>query len=96
MKLSGVLPMLAPVLLLRVCKENNFRRKEKAMKTIKSRKKVQEKKTGVQLCIWSEVGMVSSRSCTRRLDCQRCQFDQNMTDFFVDDLSLIPPVPAAA
>jgi hypothetical protein len=66
------------------------------MNSVKKNKRDRRNKAGVPLCIWSEVGVVSSRTCTRGLDCQRCQFDQNMTDFFVDDLSLVPAVPQAA
>jgi hypothetical protein len=66
------------------------------MNTTKRPKRVQEKKAGVPHCIWSETGFISSRSCTRRLECERCQFDQNMTDFFVNDFSLVPAVPRAA
>ncbi|MCG6917289.1 MAG: hypothetical protein LJE89_07050 [Deltaproteobacteria bacterium] len=66
------------------------------MKTTKRIKKNQEKKAGVQMCIWSEAGVVSSRSCTRRLDCARCLFDQNMTDFFAYNLTPLPAVPHAA
>jgi hypothetical protein len=70
--------------------------KESAMNSIEIVMREQEKTIGVPLCIWSEVGIVSSRSCTRQLQCQRCLFDQNMTDFFADDQSLMPPVPKAA
>jgi hypothetical protein len=59
-------------------------------------KKNQEKKAGVQICIWSEAGVVSSRSCTRRLDCERCLFDQNMMDFFAYNVTPLPAVPHAA
>jgi len=71
-------------------------RKEMAMKTIKRINKAGENRAGVPLCIWSEVGVISTRSCTRRLECERCLFDQNMTDFFVNDLSAVPAVPRAA
>jgi hypothetical protein len=66
------------------------------MKTTKSIKKNQGKKAGVQMCIWSEAGVVSSRSCTRRLDCARCLFDQNMMDFFAYNVNPLPAVPHAA
>ena len=66
------------------------------MDTTRTSKKNQGKSAGVPLCIWSGTGFVSTRSCTRRLECQRCQFDQDMTDFFVDNLKWIPLVPKAA
>ncbi len=66
------------------------------MITIKRSKRAQDKKAGVPRCIWSEAGVVSSRSCTRRLDCQRCLFDQNMIDFFVADMKPMPAVPQVA
>ncbi len=59
-------------------------------------KRGRDKKAGVQSCIWSEAGVVSSRSCTRRLDCERCLFDQNMMDFFAYNLTPLPAVPTAA
>jgi hypothetical protein len=65
------------------------------MKTRKV-KKVRGKEIGVPHCIWSEAGVVSSRSCTRRLDCERCLFDQNMMDFFAYNLTPLPAVPTAA
>jgi hypothetical protein len=67
-----------------------------AMNTIKRINKAGENRAGVPPCIWSEVGVISTRSCTRRLECERCLFDQNMTDFFVNDLSAVPAVPQAA
>jgi hypothetical protein len=67
-----------------------------AMNTTKRIKKDRGKKAGVQICIWSEAGVVSSRSCTRRLDCERCLFDQNMMDFFTYNLTPLPAVPHAA
>jgi hypothetical protein len=67
-----------------------------AMKNTKRIKKDQGKKAGVQICIWSEAGVVSSRSCTRRLDCERCLFDQNMMDFFAYNLTPLPAMPNAA
>ena len=63
------------------------------MKTHKSSK---NGKAGRQMCIWSEAGVVSSRSCTRRLDCKRCLFDQNMMDFFAANLTPLPALPRAA
>jgi len=66
-----------------------------AMKTKKD-KRVRGKEIGVPLCIWSESGAVSSRGCTRGLDCERCLFDQNMMDFFAYSVSPIPAVPKAA
>jgi hypothetical protein len=69
--------------------------KEMAMNTTKD-KRVMGKKIGVARCIWSEAGAVSSRSCTRRLDCERCLFDQNMMDFFAYNLTPLPAVPKAA
>jgi hypothetical protein len=66
-----------------------------AMKTTKD-KRVRAKVIGVPLCIWSEAGVVSSRSCTRRLDCERCLFDQNMMDFYADNVTSLPAVPTAA
>jgi len=59
-------------------------------------KRVRGKEIGVPLCIWSEAGVVSSRGCTRRLDCERCLFDQNMMDFFAYNLTPLPAVPTAA
>ena len=66
------------------------------MNTTKRIERAQEKRAGVPQCIWSEAGVVSIRSCTRRLDCQRCLFDQNMTDFFAYELNQVPAVPKAA
>ena len=66
------------------------------MKAIKNSKEVKTRKAGVPVCIWSEAGVVSSRSCTRRLECNRCLFDQNMMDFFAGDLTRMPAVPQAA
>ena len=63
------------------------------MKTNKTSKR---DKAGRQMCIWSEAGVVSSRSCTRRLECERCLFDQNMTDFFAFNLTPLPALPKAA
>ena len=65
----------------------------KASKTINNLK---EKKAGRQTCIWSTAGVVSSRDCTRGLDCERCLFDQNMLDFFAYNVTPIPAVPKAA
>jgi hypothetical protein len=65
------------------------------MKT-REHKEVRGKEIGVRHCIWSEAGVVSSRSCTRRLDCERCLFDQNMMDFFTYNLAQLPAVPTAA
>ena len=65
------------------------------MKTTKD-KRVRGKEIGVPHCIWSEAGVVSSRSCTRRLECEQCLFDQNMMDFFAYNLTPLPAVPAAA
>jgi hypothetical protein len=65
------------------------------MKTRKD-KGVRGKQVGVPICIWSEAGAVSSRGCTRRLDCERCLFDQNMMDFFTYNLAPLPAVPKAA
>jgi hypothetical protein len=59
-------------------------------------KRVIGKRIGVPRCIWSEAGAVSSRSCTRRLDCERCLFDQNMMDFFAYNVTPLPAVPKAA
>jgi hypothetical protein len=70
-------------------------KKEMAMNTTND-KKVRAKKIGVPLCIWSEAGVVSSRSCTRRLECERCLFDQNMMDFYAYNLTSPPAVPAVA
>ena len=63
---------------------------------MKTNKKTKRDKAGRQMCIWSEVGIVSSRSCTRRLECERCLFDQNMTDFFASNLTPLPALPKAA
>ena len=65
------------------------------MKTTKA-KRVRRKEIDVPTCIWSEAGVVSSRSCTRRLECARCLFDQNMMDFFDYNLTPLPAVPTAA
>ena len=65
------------------------------MKTTKD-KRVRANEIGVPLCIWSAAGVVSSRSCTRRLDCQRCLFDQNMMDFYAYNITPLPAVPNAA
>ena len=65
------------------------------MKTTKD-KRVRGKEIGIANCIWSEAGVVSSRSCTRRLECERCLFDQNMMDFFAYNLTSLPVVPTAA
>jgi len=70
--------------------------KEMAMKTRKRTNRDKGKKAGTLICIWSEAGVVSSRSCTRRLDCQRCLFDQNMMDFFAYNFAPLPAVPTAA
>jgi hypothetical protein len=70
-------------------------KKEMAMKTTKD-KRARGKQVGVPLCIWSEAGVVSSRGCTRRLECERCLFDQNMMDFFAYNLTPLPAVPTAA
>jgi hypothetical protein len=66
------------------------------MNTSKRIKKDQGRKAGVQICIWSEADVVSSRSCTRRLECERCLFDQNMMDFFAYNITPLPAVPIAA
>ena len=66
------------------------------MNTTKRIKRSEERKAGVPICIWSEAGVVSSRSCTRRLDCERCLFDQNMMDFFASNVTPLPAVPHAA
>jgi hypothetical protein len=66
-----------------------------AMKTKKD-KRVRANEIGVPLCIWSEAGVVSSRSCTRRLECERCLFDQNMMDFYAYNITPLPAVPAVA
>ncbi|NIU09883.1 MAG: hypothetical protein GWN81_13745 [Phycisphaerae bacterium] len=65
------------------------------MKTTKD-KRVRRKEIGVPTCIWSETGVVSSRSCTRSLDCERCLFDQNMMDFYAYNVTPLPVVPTAA
>jgi hypothetical protein len=70
-------------------------KKEMAMKTTKD-KRARGKQVGVSHCIWSEAGVVSSRGCTRRLDCERCLFDQNMMDFYAHNLTPLPAVPTAA
>jgi hypothetical protein len=70
-------------------------KKEMAMKTTKQ-KRVRAKEIGVPTCIWSEAGVVSSRSCTRRLECERCLFDQNMMDFYSYNINPLPAVPTAA
>jgi hypothetical protein len=67
-----------------------------AMKTTERIKRDKRKKAGTQICIWSEAGAVSSRGCTRRLECERCLFDQNMMDFFAYNFAPIPAVPKAA
>jgi hypothetical protein len=77
-------------------KERTPQAKEEAMKSSKVLARGQGKTVGVPLCIWSEAGMVSSRSCTRQLECGHCLFDQNMTDFFADDPKRVPAVPRAA
>ncbi|MGD8369991.1 MAG: hypothetical protein PVG64_02330 [Syntrophobacterales bacterium] len=66
------------------------------MKNTKRINKDQGKKAGAQICIWSEAGVVSSRSCTRRLECERCLFDQNMMDFFACNVTPLPAVPTVA
>ncbi|MCG6981152.1 MAG: hypothetical protein LJE88_07060 [Deltaproteobacteria bacterium] len=66
------------------------------MNNTKRTKRDQERKAGVPICIWSEAGVISSRSCTRRLDCERCLFDQNMMDFFASNVTPLPAVPHAA
>ena len=65
------------------------------MKTTKD-KRVRGKEIGIANCIWSEAGVVSSRSCTRKLECERCLFDQNMMDFYAYNLTPLPAVPTAA
>jgi hypothetical protein len=65
------------------------------MKTAKD-ERVRRKEIGVPTCIWSETGVVSHRSCTRRLECERCLFDQNMMDFFAYNIAPLPAVPTAA
>ncbi len=65
------------------------------MKTRKD-KRFSGKEIGVPPCIWSEAGVVSSRGCTQRLECERCLFDQNMMDFFTYNLTPLPAVPTAA
>jgi hypothetical protein len=86
--------MLALLLLIRVTKGKKLEiNKEMAMKTTKTTKR---DKAGRQMCIWSEAGVVSSRSCTRGLDCERCLFDQNMMDFFAANLTPLPALPRAA
>ena len=35
---------------------------------------------GIKECLWSKMGMVSNRICTRDYDCLTCEFDQMMQD----------------
>lgn len=66
------------------------------MKTSKKDRAKERKTVGLQACIWSKIGAVSVRTCTRKLECRSCLFDQNMTDYFVDALDRMPAVPQAA
>lgn len=66
------------------------------MKEFKKDRTTKRNTVGLQTCIWSKVGAVSVRSCTRELECRSCLFDQNMTDYFVDALDRMPAVPQAA
>lgn len=66
------------------------------MKEFKKDRTKERKAPGLQACIWSKVGAVSVRTCTRELECRSCLFDQNMTDYFVDALDRMPAVPQAA
>jgi hypothetical protein len=71
-------------------------KKEMTMNKTKQIRRDRNKKAGVQSCIWSETGVVSSRSCTRRLECERCLFDQNMMDFYAYNITPLPAVPNVA
>lgn len=66
------------------------------MNQIKKNNRDFRQSTVPRLCIWSEADIVSSRYCTRRLECWRCLFDQNMVDFFSGDLGRLPVVPQKA
>jgi len=66
------------------------------MKTLKKDRAKERSTAGLPACIWSKVGAVSVRICTRDLECRSCLFDQNMTDFFIDALDHVPAVPEAA
>jgi hypothetical protein len=66
------------------------------MKTSKKDRAKERSTVGLPACIWSKVGAVSVRTCTRALECRSCLFDQNMTDFFVDAPDHVPAVPQAA
>ncbi len=66
------------------------------MKNFKKDRTRERNTVGLQACIWSEVGAVSVRTCTRGLECRSCLFDQNMTDYFVEAPDRVPAVPQAA
>jgi len=66
------------------------------MKTFEKDRTKERSIVGLQACIWAEVGAVSVRTCTRKLECRSCLFDQNMTDFFVEAPDRGPAVPQAA
>jgi len=66
------------------------------MKTFKKDRTKERNTVGLPACIWSNVGAVSVRTCTRELECRSCLFDQNMTDYFVHALDQMPAVPQAA
>jgi len=66
------------------------------MKTLEKDRAKERNTVGLQACIWSKVGAVSVRTCTRKLECRSCLFDQNMADYFVDALDRMPAVPQAA
>ena len=36
--------------------------------------------TGTEECIWTKLGMVTHRPCTRKYDCLTCEFDQEMQE----------------
>jgi hypothetical protein len=66
------------------------------MNEFKKNRSKDRKNPGLHLCIWSKAGAVSVRTCIRELDCRRCLFDQNMTDYFAGALRETPAVPQAA
>lgn len=66
------------------------------MKEFKKDRTKERNTVGLQACIWSKVGAVSVRACTRELECRSCLFDQNMVDYFAGALDEVPAVPQAA
>ena len=63
------------------------------MRRVTNQSEVSANCVGVPQCIWSTGGYISNRTCSRTLNCDRCQFDQEMVDYFACGLVQIPPRP---